>query len=256
MKHLITLLTLVITFLMITYLNEQQDEFETFVISLNKYHYVVARTKETIEIPLFISNDHHPLLKVENLDRIRLINDDVNMDVWCDDIVWSHVETFQEITYQVYYVILAIPTIDYSLLMEDVTMRIEHIDGLYYEVSIGYVEFFTYIQPFDASWSDIHAKRYENTLSIESIHATSDVIDAMYVSQHIETTLSYLNQSYLLTIENKSVLFWDVPVCIEKNGYVEMVIGVKWIASKRILTQTEDYHVSYIWYGSQSRQTL
>jgi len=256
MKHLITVLTLVVTFLIVQYLNRQQHDLETFVISLHKYHYVVAHTKETIEVPLFISNKHHPLLIKHDIDRIRLMNGGVNMDVVIQDIVWSHEETFQDITYGVYHYILTIPTIDYPFLMEDVSLHIEHIEGKQYALEIGYVEFFNRTNPYDASWSNMFANRFSETLSIESMHITSNIIDDLYVSPNIETTLTYLNQAYRLTLENKVVLFWDVPIFIEKNGSIEMIIGVKWITSKRILSQTEGYHVTYLWYGSQSRQTF
>jgi hypothetical protein len=52
------------------------------------------------------------------------------------------------------------------------------------------------------------------------------------------------------------ILFLDIPIIIQTNEDQEMIVGIQWISSKRILSQAEGYYVIYHLYKDQSRETL
>jgi hypothetical protein len=256
MKRLFILLTLAIIYLTSRYLHKVEEEKHTYVISVLKYHYIVESIKDKMIIPLFISEIEHEMTLLENIDRIQLKNNVMIFDVSLESIFMHHQETKDDMTYYMFEYQILLPRFNVDMYLENLFCIITEIDGTLHEYRIGTLEIFITPDIFDSSWSEIQAIRQKEILSIEyiDIKTTEDVTLSM--SNHIETsTISYEN-GFKMFIPKSIIIFLDIPVMIVTPEKKEMIIGIQWISSKRILSQAEGFYVIYHLYKDQSRETL
>jgi hypothetical protein len=256
MKRIFIVLTLGIIFMTSRYLNHIEEEKHTYIISLLKYHYVVDSVKESIIISLFISDDRHPLTQLEYIDRIQIKNDVINFDVFIHSITMSHQETKDDITYHMIDYELRVPRLNVELYLKNIYCLITLHDGSTHTFKIGALEMFLKPNVFDATWSEIQAVRHQDIVSIHYIDIITKEDVTLSMSSHIETTTTKHEHGYYMYIPKSDIIYLDIPIIINTNENIEMIIGVKWLSSKRMLNQTEGYFVIYHLYKNQSREAL
>jgi hypothetical protein len=256
MKRLFILLTLGIIYLTSRYLHMVEEEKHTYVISVLKYHYIVESIKDKMIIPLFISEKNNEMTLLEHIDRIQLKNNVITFDVSLESISMRHQETKDDMTYYMFEYQILLPRFNLEMYLENLFVMITELDGTLHEYRIGALEIFITPDIFDSTWSEIQAIRHKEILSIDyiDIKTTEEVILTM--SNHIEAlTISY-EHGFKMFIPKIMILFLDIPVMIVTPETKEMIIGIQWLSSKRMLSQAEGFYVIYHLYKDQSRETL
>jgi hypothetical protein len=256
MKRLFIVLTLGIIYLTSRYLHTIEEEKHTYVASLLKYHYVVESVKEKMRIPLYISDSNHDLTLIENIDRIQLKNDVMIFDVALISIEMSHQETKDDMTYYMFEYEVLIPRFNLDMYLENIILIMTTTIGLIHEFRIGTLEIFIKPDVFDSTWSNIEAVRHTDVLSIHYMNIVTEATINVFISQHINTELKATSRGFQMLIPVSHILFLDIPIMIQTNEDKEMIVGIQWISSKRILSQAEGYYVIYHLYKDQSRETL
>lgn len=256
MKRLFILLTLGIIYMTSRYLHMVEEEKHTYIISILKYHYIVESVKETLIIPLFISDMKDDMTLINNIDRIQLTNKVMTFDVSLESISMHHQETKDDITYFMFEYQLLVPRFNVDMHLENIFFIITKRDGSSHEFRIGTLEIFTTPDVFDSTWSEIQAIRQKEILSIEYIDIKTSEEVKLSMSNHIETTTILFTDGYKMFLPQSMIVFLDIPFIIETEQKKEMIIGIQWLSSKRMLSQTEGFHVIYHLYKDQSRETL
>jgi hypothetical protein len=256
MKRVFIVLTLGITYLTSRYLHTIEEEKHTYVASVLKYHYVVESVKEKMIIPLFISDVSHELTHIDNIDRIQLKNNTMIFDVSLMSLNMSHQETKDDLTYYMFEYEVLIPRFNLDMYLENIMVLITTNEGIIYTFRIGALELFVKPDVFDSTWSNIQAVRHSDILSIDYMNIQTGGNITVWFSNHINTETIINNESYHMFVPVSSILFLDIPLIIQTNELKEMIVGIQWISSKRMLSQAEGYYVIYHLYKNQSRETL
>lgn len=256
MKRLFIVLTLGIVYVTSRYLNVIEEEKHTYVLSVLKYHYVVESVKEHIIIPLFISHMNHDITNSDDIDRIQLKNEFMTFDVSLSSIFMSHEETKNDITYVMFEFTFVLPRFNLDLYLDNVFCVLTVSDGTTHAFRIGALEFFTTPNVFDSTWSEIQAIRHEEVLSIDYIDVKTTEEVTLLMSNHIKTSTISNQNGLFMYIPKSHILYLDIPIIIETGDKKEMIVGILWLSSKRMLSQAEGYVVIYHLYKNQSREAL
>jgi hypothetical protein len=229
--------------------------FKSIKQSCKKYK-PIKTTWQSSPFYLFISDDRHPLTQLEYIDRIQIKNDVINFDVFIHSITMSHQETKDDITYHMIDYELRVPRLNVELYLKNIYCLITLHDGSTHTFKIGALEMFLKPNVFDATWSEIQAVRHQDIVSIHYIDIITKEDVTLSMSSHIETTTTKHEHGYHMYIPKSDIIYLDIPIIINTNENIEMIIGVKWLSSKRMLNQTEGYFVIYHLYKNQSREAL
>ena len=256
MRKIFTILTLSLIALTMYYLKHVENQTHVYITTVLKYHYVVETMKASIHIPIFISSNKTALTDATQIDRIKIKNDTIMLDLILIDITLSHQETYLDTTYDLYYYQLTVPRLNQHVFIDDASIVLSMVDGIEHEFLIGALEIMMFESSVERAWEDIYAKRDDDLLSIESLYVVSQTLLDLMISPHVKSHMTLDGQTYRVHLEDHAWLYWDIPLIIKEDNQSEMIIGMHWITSKRILSQTEGYHVTYDMYRNESRQTL
>ena len=256
MRKVFTIFTLSFIAITMYYLRTVENQTHLHIVSLLKYHYVVESLKDSIHIPIFISHKDSAITHLDKIDRIQIKNATTSLDLKLIDITWSHQETYIDITYHMFNYHLEVPRLNQSLYMQEAMIELTMQDGIKHVFFIGALEVMMHEDTYESSWTDMYAKRHQDRLSVESMYVVSSKPLILMISDAISSSMSVDNDTYRIELRDHSLLYWDIPVSIYDQEKHEMIIGMHWISSKRILSQTEGYHVTYDLYRNESRQTL
>lgn len=256
MKRMFIVLTLGIVYVTSKHLHTIEEEKHTYVLSVLKYHYVVESVKDHIIMPLYLSHMDHDITHSDDIDRIQLKNEVMTFDVSLSSIFMSHEETKNDITYVMFEFKFVLPRFNLDMYLENVFCVLTVNDGTTYEFRIGTVEIFTTPNVFDSMWSEIQAIRHKDVISIDYIDVKTTEDVTLFMSNYIKTSTISNQNGLHMYIPKSHILYLDIPIIIETGDKKEMIVGILWLSSKRMLSQAEGYVVIYHLYKNQSRETL
>lgn len=244
MKLLFYVMSLV-TILM-TILGVQAFEKDSFLVirSIQTHYQVIEGT--SFSVSLYASQISELLLS-SDVDRTRLIGDDISFDVSFDDMLQDHQETYLNRTYYHYELFLIMPYFYEDIFIEDVMLEITTLDHKHL-IQIGNINIVSYDSTYAHDWQSIYGIRNESILTLDKIIIETEedlnIIMLEGISFHVMKHLTHIE----ITIKTTRAIITNPIIIIQTTSGKEMIAGMNFISSKRMLVQTEGFHYVYAVY--------
>ena len=244
MKLLFYLMSL-ITILM-TILGVKAFEKDSFlVIRSIQTHYQVIEGS-SFSVSLYASQISELLLSSE-IDRTRLIGNDLSFDVSFDYMIQDQQETYLNRAYFHYELFLIVPYFDEDIFIEDVILEITTLEKTHH-IHIGYINIISYESTYSHDWQSIYGIRNEFIMTLDKIIIeTEEDLNIMMlegITYHVIKHPTHVE----INIETMHTIILNPIIIIQSTNGKEMIAGMNFISSKRMLIQTEGFHYVYAIY--------
>lgn len=239
--YVMSLLTILMTVLAV-----QVFEKDSFLIirSIQTHYQVIDGS--TLSISLYASQISESLLASE-VDRTRLIGDDITFDVSLDDLIQDHQETYLNRTYFHYELFLILPYFFEDIFIENVYLEITTLEHKHL-IRIGNINIISYESTYTHDWQSIYGIRNDETMTLDTIIIETEedlnIILLEGISYHVIKHDTYIE----IHIKTTQVIVMDPIIIIQTSNGKEMIAGMNFISSKRMLVQTEGFHYVYAVY--------
>ena len=244
MKILLYLMTICV--ILVTSLLVKSYDVDNFLVirSINTHYETIDGGTSSIE--LYASQISNQLLSTE-IDRVKLSNDTLSFDVAVDSMEQTHQETYQSRTYFVYKLSIQLPYFYSDIFMDNVIIEITTLDS-FHDIQIGNLNIIVFDSNHAHDWSAISGRRHETLMTLESIIVETKASLNVYLSPHITYEVQKHEDFIEILILNHQNIILKPILFIQSDEGLEMIIGIQYISSKRMLEQTEGYHHVYALY--------
>jgi hypothetical protein len=244
MKLLFYVMSLLIV--LMTAIAVQVFENDSFlVIRSIQTHYQVL-DGSTLSISLYASQLSESLLASE-IDRTRLIGEDITFDVSLEDMKQDHQETYLNRTYFHYELFLILPYFFEEIVIENVYLEITTLMHTH-EIRIGNINIIPYESTYAHGWQSIYGIRNDDLMTLDTIIIeTEEDLDIFLLegmSYHVTKHPSHIE----IHISTTQMIITNPILIIQTSNGKEMIAGMNFISSKRMLVQTEGFHYVYAVY--------
>lgn len=221
----------------------KNDSF--LVIRSIQTHYQV-NDGSTLSISLYASQLSESLLASE-IDRTRLIGEDITFDVSLNDMKQDHQETYLNRTYFHYELFLILPYFFEDMFIENVYLEITTLAHIHV-IRIGNINITPYESTYTHGWQSIYGIRNEDIMTLDTIiietEENLDIFLLEGMSYHVIKHPTHIE----IHISTTQLIITDPIIIIQTSNGKEMIAGMNFISSKRMLIQTEGFHYVYAVY--------
>lgn len=115
-----------------------QTKVEPRVLTIDTA-YVMMDDAPTLEIPIYIIGRNHPLTIIDAINSVSLENANKNEKMTIELVKIEHqgTEVYLNQTYEIYRYHLNLPTFDQTVIINDLILSIDLINGTRYDLSLG-----------------------------------------------------------------------------------------------------------------------
>jgi hypothetical protein len=245
MKILLYISTLGLVIL--TVLIVQSTKEDIFLIIRSIYTYYQVSDGDHVNVQLYASQKSEQLLET-SIDRLQMTNDIILMDVSYVDMTQEKQETYLNHTYYVYSLTFKLPKLFQTQTLEHVSLKMTLDQNLIHDIVLGHFFITPFESNFSHDWSSIYGTRHQTFMTLTSIIIeTSDIIEVSLLG-NINATMSYEHTYIEITIHKHDAIILSPILLIRSINGEEMISGMTFIQSNRMLNQTEGYHYVYTLY--------
>lgn len=244
MKILFYVMSLLVV--LMTAIAVQVFENDSFlVIRSIQTHYQVL-DGSTLSISLYASQLSESLLASE-IDRTRFIGEDITFDVSLEDMKQDHQETYLNRPYFHYELLLTLPYFFEEIVIENVYLEITTLTHTHV-IRIGNINITPYESTYAHGWQSIYGIRNDDLMTLDTIIIeTEEDLDIFLLegmSYHVTKHPTHIEIHIITT----RMIITDPILIIQTSNGKEMIAGMNFISSKRMLVQTEGFHYVYAVY--------
>ncbi len=218
-------------------------------------YYSIMDVFQGMDIPLYLTDDHHLLTAADAYERLYLANEDETkkLNVTLSNISIAGVETYLGETYTKYMLEIELPylTSDYDI--DDCYLLITLLNGNEYQFNIG---MFSYInitdQVDDLFWTSLEAIKEEQVTMarIKMINVSFETLNHAVetVSIGLNQPLTYVITNGMLTIDiaYDDLLLYGCPIAIYYvNGDTQVIDYFNYLTSTTILNTSGPLNHTY-----------
>lgn len=245
MKLLLYMMSLLA--ILMTTLFFQAYEKDTFLVirSINTHYQLIDGS--SFNVSLYASQIADELLHSE-IDRTRLLSNHMSFDVTIEDKIQNHQETYMNRIYFHYEIIMTLPYFFESIYLDDLYLEITTLNAHQHIIQLGKMNIIPYISTFSHAWDSIYGVRHETIMTLHSIIIeTQEDIDVRMLDG-IDYNIVKHPSHIEIKIESKTAILMHPIIIISTSQGEEMIAGLAFISSKRMLIQTEGFHYVYALY--------
>jgi hypothetical protein len=239
--YLMSLMTIVMTVFGV-----QALEKDTFLVirSIQTHYQVTDGASFSVSVYASQISD---LLLATDIDRTRFISDDLTFDVGFEDMSQDHQETYLNRTYFEYEIKLNLPTLYQDIYLKDVYLEITTLTHTHL-ILIGHLTITPYMSSHAHDWGSIYGIRQEKTMTLDKIIIETSEDLHVFISEGISYQVIKHDTYIEIQIHTKDTIITHPILVIQSVHGTEMIAGMNFISSKRMLTQTEGFHYVYAVY--------
>lgn len=245
MKFLLYVSTLGLVILTVLIVRTTKED--TFLMIRTIYTYYQAIDGDTVNVQLYASQKSEQLLET-TIDRLQLHTDTMQMDVSYVEMRQDKQETYLNHTYYVYTLTFKLPILFQTQTFKHVSLKMTSTQGQIHDIVLGHFLITPFESNFSHDWTSIYGTRHETFMTLTSIIIeTSEIIDVTLLG-HINATMTYEDAFIEITIHKNDAIILSPLILIRSIKGKEMIAGMTFIQSNRMLQQTEGYHYVYSLY--------
>jgi hypothetical protein len=233
--------------ILMTVVSIKAFEKDTFLVIRSIHTHYQLIDGSSFYVSLYASQIADDLLHTE-IDRTRLLSDHMSFDVAFEDMIQNHQETYMSRIYFHYEIHMTLPYFFESMYLENVYLEITTINDQQHIIQLGKMNITPYVSTFSHAWDSIYGVRHETIMTLISIIIeTQEDIDVMML-EGIEYSIIKHPSHIEIKIESKHAILMHPIILISTSQGDEMIAGIPFISSKRMLIQTEGFHYVYALY--------
>ncbi|MGB0203117.1 MAG: hypothetical protein ACPGJL_03415 [Acholeplasmataceae bacterium] len=245
MKILLYVSTLGLVILTVLIVHSTKED--TFLIIRSIYTYYQVSDGDHVNVQLYASQKSEQLLET-SIDRLQLTNDIIRIDVSYVDMTQEKQETYLKHTYYVYSLIFKLPKLFQTQTLEHVSLKMTLDQDMIHDIVLGHFFITPFESNFSHDWTSIYGTRHDTFMTLTSIIIeTSDIIEVSLLG-NINATTTYEDAYIEIIIHKNDAIILSPILLIRSVEGEEMISGMTFIQSNRMLNQTEGYHYVYALY--------
>jgi hypothetical protein len=217
---------------------------DTFLMIRSIYTYYQVIDGDHVNVQLYASQKSEQLLDTA-IDRLQLASDNILMDVFYIDMTQDAEETYLNHRYYIYTLTFKLPILFQTQTIEHASLKMTTNLGQTHQMILGHFFITPYTSNYSHDWTSIYVTRHETLMTLLSITIeTSDTIEIVMLG-HINASVSYEEKHIKITIHKNDAIILSPLIMIRSIHGEEMIAGMTFIQSNRMLNQTEGYHYVY-----------